>query len=155
VPKPWHQRQRDRGVKLVLTWFAPRKCWKKYHEGKVWYFKQPNSAEGYEAALVDFHVRVHEQKESRPLAPEYRHHIDLLEKCCEWYERFGTPVSEDGVDEEGLREEVFNLKDRLIETLESDELPPIPHPLPNGDTISQKQFLARLSVFRPPNWRGR
>ena len=55
MPKPWHQRQKEQGVKLVLSWFAPRKCWKKYHDGEVKYFKQPNSAEGYEAAVLEYH----------------------------------------------------------------------------------------------------
>ena len=25
MPKPWHQRQKEQGVKLVLSWFAPPK----------------------------------------------------------------------------------------------------------------------------------
>jgi len=52
MPQPWHQRQKKLGVKLVLFWFAPRNCWKKYHEGEVKYFKQPNSAAG--CLPVDF-----------------------------------------------------------------------------------------------------
>lgn len=143
MPKPWHQRQKDRGVKLILTWFEARKRWKKYHEGKVWYFKHPNSAEGYEAAVAEYYARLHDQKETRPLAPEYRHHIDLLQKCREWYDRFGTPGTEGTDDEDGIRDHVLDLKQRLVETLEtSDKLPPIPALLPHGETESEKQFLA-------------
>ena len=46
MPKLWHQRQKQQGVKLVLSWFSPRKCWKKYHDGEVKYFKHPDTAEG-------------------------------------------------------------------------------------------------------------
>ena len=145
VAKAWHQRQKDRGVKLILTWFEPRKRWKKYHDRKVWYFKHPNSAEGYEAAVAEYHSRRHQEKETRPLGPEYCHHIEQLDKCCEWYERFGTPVSEGRIDEDGIRDEVFELRRRLVETMEtSDELPLISYFMPNGDSLAKQQFLARF-----------
>ncbi len=67
MPKPWHQRQKKQGVKLVLSWFAPRKCWKKYHDGEVKYFKHPNSAEGYEAAVLEYHAWLH-RAEAHPTA---------------------------------------------------------------------------------------
>ena len=55
MPKPWHQRQKEQGGKLVLSWFAPRKCWKKYNGGEVKYFQHPDTAEGYEAAVLEYH----------------------------------------------------------------------------------------------------
>ena len=86
MAKEWHQQQKNRGVKLALSWFAPRKCWKKYHEGTVKYFKHPNSAKGYEAAAVEYHAWIQRQKHTRPLAPEYEHHIQIFRQCLEWYE---------------------------------------------------------------------
>ena len=78
MPKPWHQRQKEQGAKLVLSWFAPRKCWKKYSSGEVKYFQQPNSAEGYEAAVLEYHSWLHKRKQTRPLGAEYEHHIQLF-----------------------------------------------------------------------------
>ncbi|GEM_PF-3480492 len=146
MPKGWHQKQKDRGVKLILTWFTPRSCWKKYRDGKTKYFHHPNSAAGYEEEVVEFHGWSRQERDSRTLASEYRHHVALLEKCCEWYGRFGTPESDDRVDEEGIRDEVFNLRERLeLALTESDELPPITEFLPDGRTLAEKQFLMRLS----------
>ena len=44
MPKPWHQRQKEQGGKLVLSWFAPRKCWKKHLDGEVNYKLWPRTA---------------------------------------------------------------------------------------------------------------
>lgn len=137
MPKPWHKRQKDRGVKLTLTWFQPRKRWKKYHDGKVWYFNQPNSAEGYEAAVAEYHSRLREGKEHRVLAAEYQHHVTLLQSCVDWYDRFGVPE-----EEEDLRDEVVAFVDQLKAMLESEEdLPRLGTCLPDGATEPQKQFI--------------
>ena len=70
MPKPWHKRQKEEGAKLVLSWFAPRKCWKKYHDGEVKYFKQPDTAEGYETAVLEYHAWLRERKHTlRQVAP--------------------------------------------------------------------------------------
>ena len=94
MPKPWHQRQKEQGSKLVLSWFAPRKCWKKYSSGEVKYFKQPDTSDGYEAAVLEYHVWLHQRKQARPLGEEYEHHIQLFRQCLDWYGRFGTPEDE-------------------------------------------------------------
>lgn len=144
MAKGWHRKQKERGVKLILTWFEPRKCWKKYRDGKTKYFHHPNLAAGYEAAVAEYHAWLREERDSRTLAAEYRHHIDLLDRCCEWYDRFGTPVNDadERIDEDGIRAEVFNLKERLeLELAEAEELSPIPDHLPNGDSLARKQFL--------------
>ena len=108
MPKPWHQRQKEQGAKLVLSWFAPRKCWKKYHGGEVKYFKQPDSAEGYEAAVLEYHAWLHERKQTRPLGAEYEHHIEVFRQCLDWYGRFGTPE-----DEEDVYAEIAKLVEKL------------------------------------------
>ncbi len=67
MPQLWSERQKARGVKLALTWWRDR--WKKKAGGKVTYFRQPNSAEGYEAALKEWAAaqETAEQREQREL----------------------------------------------------------------------------------------
>lgn len=127
MPKPWHQRQKEQGAKLVLSWFAPRTCWKKYHDGEVKYFKQPNSAEGYEAAVLEYTSWLHKRKQTRPLGPEYEHHIQFFRQCLEWYGRFGTPDNE-----EDLYAEIVKLISKLEANFAAEEpLPPLHTCLPN------------------------
>ncbi|MEK6262769.1 MAG: hypothetical protein AABP62_29580 [Planctomycetota bacterium] len=140
MAKPWHERQKEKGVKLVLTWFTPRNCWKKYRSGDVWYFKQPDSAEGYEAAVLEYQQRLNSLKETRQLAPEYQHHIQTLQSCLAWYDRFGTPD-----DEEGIRTEAENVLQRLKSAFESDgELPDVMDSLPACVTLAEKRFIIQF-----------
>ena len=137
MPQSWQQRQKKQGAKLVLSWFEPRKCWKKYHDGEVKYFKQPNSAEGYEAAVLEYHSWLHQRKHARPFGAEYEHHIGLLRQCLDWYGRFGTPK-----DEEDLHAEIAKLVTDLEATYASeDPLPPVFDRLPDGVTISEKELI--------------
>ena len=114
----------------------PRKSWKKYRDGDVSYFKHANSAEGYEAALREWHVELEKTKDSRPFSAEYRHHISVLHKCGEWYDRFGVPEEEDD-----LREIVTELHNRLESAIELDELAPVASFLPNAVTDSEREFI--------------
>lgn len=137
MPRLWHERQKAQGVKLILSWFAPRRCWKKYHNGKVRYFKHPNSAEGYEAAVAEYHAWLQREKQTRPLGAEYEHHIRLLRQCVEWYDRFGIPEVE-----EEQRVEIGSLVGRIEQTFEAeDPLPPLRSCLPNGCNIAEKQII--------------
>lgn len=137
MAKGWHRQQKDRGVKLVLSWFAPRLCWKKYHEGTVKYFKHPNSAKGYEAAVMECHAWLQQQKHTRPNAPEYAHHIQIFRQCMEWYERFGTPE-----DEDDMRAEISETLTRLETTFETDDpLPSVGSCLPDCVTLPEKEFV--------------
>lgn len=137
MAKGWHQKQKGKGVKLILTWFAPRNCWKKYRGGTTKYFHHPNSAAGYEAAVAEYHAWLHEERDSRTLAAEYRHHIDQIGKCIEWYGRFGVPD-----DEDELHEAILGVSDRLKLNLDSEqELPRIAECLPNGDRNHEVAFL--------------
>ena len=121
MSKPWHQRQKEQGAKLVLTWFTPRRCWKKYVSGEVKYFKHPDTAEGYEAAVLELHAWLNERKHTRPLGAEYQHHLELLRQCLDWYGRFGTPE-----DEEETYALLTQKVGKLEEALAGEEpLPPI------------------------------
>ena len=136
MAKPWHQRQKEKGVKLILTWFGARNCWKKYHGGEVWYFKYPDSAEGYETAVLEFHRRLDTRKGSRPLVGEFQHHIQILQKSIEWYDRFGVPS-----DEVALRDEVEAVLERLKASFVKDALPRPETCLPDGTTEAERQFI--------------
>lgn len=137
MPKHWHQRQKEQGGKLVLSWFAPRKCWKKYHDGEVKYFKQPDTAEGYQAAVLEYHVWLHKKKQTRPLGAEYEHHIQLLRQCLDWYGRFGTPENE-----EDMYAEIAKLIAKLEAHFASEEpLPYVASCLPDCVNRSEKELL--------------
>ena len=137
MPKPWHRRQKEQGTKLVLSWFAPRECWKKYHGGEVKYFKHPDSAEGYEAAVLEYHAWLHERKHTRPLGAEYDHHIQLLRQCLDWYGRFGTPENE-----EELYAEIAQLVANLEANFAAEEpLPFVADCLPDCVTSSEKELI--------------
>ena len=61
MAKGWHQKQKERGDRLILSWFEPRKCWKKYKDGKTKYFHHPDSAAGPRRGAIeapDRHARM-------------------------------------------------------------------------------------------------
>lgn len=63
----WSERQKERGIKLNLTWFAARNCWKKKVDSKnPVYLKHPNSADGYQAALLDLAQRINDKANETP-----------------------------------------------------------------------------------------
>ena len=137
MPKPWHQRQKEQGAKLVLSWFSPRKCWKKYHDGEVKYFKQPDTSEGYEAAVLEYHAWLRQRRQTRPLGAEYQRHIDMFRQCLDWYGRFGTPE-----DEEGLYAEISKFVDKLEARLAAEEpLPPVGSCLSDRPTDPEKELI--------------
>lgn len=121
----------------MLSWFAPRNCWKKYHDGEVKYFKQPNSAVGYETAVLEYHAWLHQRKQTRPLGAEYEHHIQVFRQCLDWYGRFGTPENE---------EEMYAEIAKLVANLEAnyaaeEPLPFVADCLPDCVTSSEKELL--------------
>jgi integrase len=89
----WAERQIASGIKLELTPFLPRRCWKKYM-GKVFYLKHPLTKRGYEAALLEWAQIKARLDRERPHAAVYQHHRQLFEKAQKWYQHFGVPISE-------------------------------------------------------------
>jgi hypothetical protein len=70
----WSQQQKRKEVRLSLTWFAARACWKKKIDGHVAYFKFPNTAKGYEQALTAWTAWKSEHEQ--PLDPDGQpHHL--------------------------------------------------------------------------------
>lgn len=142
MPKPWHQRQKEQGVKLVLSWFTPRKCWKKYHDGEVRYFKHPDSAEGYELAVLEYHSWLRHKKQARPLAAEYEHHIQLFRQCLDWYGRFGTPEN----DNEQYRV-IAELVERMEKAVAAEEaLPNLFELLPECGRVDQDKWTTEQEL---------
>jgi integrase len=88
----WAQQQKDKGVRLSLTWFAPRKCWKKKVKGKPIYFKYPDSGRGYDQALEAW--ATWKKKHDQPFDPDRQR--QRLEQMVEWYRVHGEPEGEEG-----------------------------------------------------------
>jgi len=103
-------RQKQAGIRLELTWFEPRKCWKKKHSGKVKYFRHPDTKAGYEAALQEWFGIKDELQGKQKNAPLFNHFNSLFGKVQKWYDAFGVPASETK-----LSQQVSAFLDYLVE----------------------------------------
>ena len=74
-----------KGIKLSLSWVQGR-YWKKKVAGKQLYFKTPNTAAGYEAALAEW---AKSQELPEPDDPDQNR--PFLRKVVEWYDQHGDP----------------------------------------------------------------
>ncbi len=74
-----------KGIKLSLSW-AQDRYWKKKVSGKQLYFKTPNSAAGYEAALAEW-----AKSQEPPEPPDPHENRPFLRRVCEWYENHDDP----------------------------------------------------------------
>ncbi len=140
MSKLWSERQKEKGVKLTVKWWSGRKCWRKKISGYTKYFHHPNSADGYTAAVAEYHAYLQSLQPTKPLQREYEHHIDLLGRFVEWYDRFGTPE-----DEEELREEIQRFHGRIQTEIRDAEAPRlIGDLLPDGVTHPEKMLIVEL-----------
>ena len=141
MSKLWSEKQREKGVKLILNWWAGRNYWRKKIDGHTKYFQHPNSAEGYSAAVAEYHAFLQSRQPRKPRQDEYELHLDLLGRFLEWYSRFGTPE-----DEDDLEEEIQQLHGRLKAEFESaDEPRPIGHLVADGTDEAKKQLIIDLT----------
>lgn len=91
----WAARQKEASVKLELTWFDPRDCWKKKHsQGKVSYFHHPDSKAGYEAALQEWYAFKNSLNSFGDNAAMIDKLTIIFGPVQSWYDQFGVPVSE-------------------------------------------------------------
>ena len=74
----WSEKQKEKGVKLILNWWTGRNYWRKKVGGHTKYFQHPNSAEGYSAAVAEYHAYLQSHQRKKPRQEEYEHHLDLL-----------------------------------------------------------------------------
>lgn len=67
MPVSWSTVQKLRGIKLILTRFPARNCWKKMIAGKVHYFQHPDSEAGYTAACLELAILTGADKRSKAI----------------------------------------------------------------------------------------
>lgn len=91
--KLWSEIQIEKGIKLELTWFKPKTCWKKF-KGKVHYLHHPNSQSGYEAALLEWAQKKAQLDNERPNAEIFQQHKRTFQIVKTYWEQFGLPRSE-------------------------------------------------------------
>lgn len=96
----WSDRKKAAGVRLELTWFAARNCWKKKHKEIVYYFKHSNSKSGYEAAWSEWLRKRDELDGTRKNALVYQQHKELFERVLSWYDAFGVPITEQAIHDQ-------------------------------------------------------
>lgn len=141
MAKLWSERQKEKDVKLTVNWWSGRSCWRKKIDGHTRYFHYPNSADGYSAAVAEYHAHLQSLQPTKPLQREYEHHIHLIGQFIEWYDRFGTPD-----DEDELREEIQKFHSRLeAELRDADEPSVIGHLLPDGVNPAEKMLIIELA----------
>ncbi|MBN72408.1 MAG: hypothetical protein CME32_24390 [Gimesia sp.] len=89
----WAVRQKTKGIKLELTAYPARGCWKKYHKEKVRYFNHPISKAGYEAALLEWAQVKAQIDQDRPNAAVYHHHKELFADVQAWFDSHGAATT--------------------------------------------------------------
>jgi hypothetical protein len=67
MPRLWSEKQKEKGVKLILHWWAGRNYWRKKIDGHTKYFRHPNSAEGYSAAVAEYHAYLQSHQLRNPI----------------------------------------------------------------------------------------
>ena len=137
----WSQQQKKKGVRLSLTWFAPRKCWKKKVGGQVKYFKFPDSGRGYEQAIEAW--AAWKKEHDQPADPDGQR--QRLERMTEWYRVQGEPEGEEGTLAE--IEAAMSSNQRVLTTEE------IKHQYPAWPEPPFK--LARMELGQVAKWNER
>ena len=142
----WAQQQKKKGIRLSLTWFAPRKCWKKKVKGDVIYFKFPDSGRGYDQALGAW--TAWKKEHEKPADPDGRR--QRLEQMAEWYRIHGEPEGEEGTLVE--IEQALSSNQR-VETTE--EIKFYTHTLDERQPRLAAFPSARIEIDQPDKWNER
>ena len=119
--KLWSDRQKDRGVKLVVGWWRDR--WRKripQLNGQTRYFAFENSEQGYAQALEAYYHLLRQLSPKKPNQANYEHSLPILRQMMEWYARFGVPEGE-----EGSHDWLGDLVADAEKELERDEIRPL------------------------------
>jgi len=139
------KRSNARGEKLVLGWFAPRSCWKKMIRGKMYYFHQENTRDGYESALLDLSQLKVRLGEERPNAAIWQAQKDSFEQVQAWFDRFGATNKE-----KKLANQVNEYLVWIDKKMEAQELPPsipLQEFTEGGRFDFEKEFGANILEF--------
>ena len=133
----YFEQMKKRGIRPEVNWWRDR--WRKKIRGKTIYFAHPNTKDGYSQAVAEMHAYKVSLKPTRDLEEDYRHRLGVLQSMVTWYQRYGCPDDEFGVDVE-LRKFVAEMEFELTQK----ELRPLLHLLPDGVTLAEKKFVLRL-----------
>ena len=90
----WADRQKARGVKLHLTPYPERNCWKKYRDGRVHYLHHPITKQGYDSALLEWSQIVARLDAGRANAELYYRLREMFSLVTDWFDHFGVPDGE-------------------------------------------------------------
>lgn len=85
----------------------------------MYYFKHPDTKEGYDLALTEWMLLRDKLDGQRPHATIYHDHIDLFSQIVDYYNQFGTPK-----DEQPLRRQVEAFIEWINELLKEPTLEP-------------------------------
>ena len=88
----WAQQQKQKGVRLSLTWFAASQVLEEEGQWQVVYFKFPDSGRGYDQALEAW--AAWKKEHDQPFDPDGQR--QRLERMVEWYRVHGEPEGEEG-----------------------------------------------------------
>ena len=129
---------KSKGLKLDLSAFRARNCWRKYHAGKMHYFVHPLTKEGYGIALQEWYLLKAQIDASRPNAKVYHHHIELFQQVLTYWEKFGTPTTE-----RQLKHQVTGFIAFLRECLNQPVLPEL---VPYSEFLRPRESYAEFRV---------
>lgn len=82
----WADRQKEAGVKLELSAYPARNCWKKYYKGKMKYFSYPINKEGYEAALTEWFNYKAELEFEQPYKARIKHYQNTFKPVQKYFD---------------------------------------------------------------------
>jgi integrase len=140
--KLWSDRQKDRGVKLVLGWWRDR--WRKripQLNGQIKYFVFENSEEGYAEALEAYYHLIRQLSPKKPNQAVYEHCLPILRQMMEWYARFGVPEGE-----EPTHDRLADVVASAEKELEQQKLRPFME-LVGYDTSNERRFLDEVGLI--------
>jgi len=88
------QRSKAQNVKLELSWYPQRTCWRKKFKGRAYYFQQPITQDGYLTALHEWVLLKARLDGDRPHADLWQHHRELFLQVQRYWQQFGLPTEE-------------------------------------------------------------
>ena len=153
--KLWSDRQKDRGVKLVLGWWRDR--WRKripQLNGQIKYFVFENSEEGYADALEAYYQLIRQLSPKKPNQTAYECCLPFLRQMQDWYARWGIPEGE-----ECEHDKLIALVDAAEHELAAEHPRSIVE-FVDYRTIEGAQFLRQVGLFSSEQrqstfWTGR
>ncbi len=92
-PVNYYEYAKSKGIKLELG-VHDNRMWRKKLKGKMYYFGQPLTREGYAAALEEWVLLRSKIAGTRQWADVYQHNIRVFEQVLAYWDAFGLPAAE-------------------------------------------------------------